>query len=270
MAKFLDLNGLGTFWGKIKDYVAQQGSSGLLGILGVKVNGTEVTPGLDHKVDLQLNQSDINNDDHTVKDANYNNFSTAEKNKLSGIAAGAEVNVITGVVGAGLVTATKNGKAVTVSVNTDLSQYNNTTSDFASKSIVDEKIAAALTSAIIPKGTVPFNGLPNPAAEYLGYMYNVANAFVVNNKFVEYDPTKEVQNSYPAGTNVYVVKVGEGTSATYLYDVMAGMTDLSSYWTNAGSTSASNYLTPITDTEIGNITDGDLGRQQTGGGDEQI
>lgn len=268
MAKFLDANGLATLWGKIKSYVYVQASHGLLGILGVKVNGTDVTPDPnDHKVNLQLNQTDINNDDHTVKDANYNTFSTAEKTKLAGIAAGAQVNVIESVSGNGLVSATTTGKAVTVSLDTDLSKYNNGTSDFQNSTQVQAAINAKITSAIRPQGTVLFSSLPNPSVDYLGFMYNVSNAFTITNKFVEYDETNP--KDYPAGTNVYVVQVGTGQSAVYKYDVMAGFVDLSTYW-NLAESAAGNSLTAITNTEISNITDADLQAVQPGSGDEHL
>lgn len=65
--KYLDENGLLYVWGKIK-------------------------------AAMPTKLSELTNDDHTVKDANYvhtdNNFTTTEKNKLSNIASGAQANVI--------------------------------------------------------------------------------------------------------------------------------------------------------------------------------
>ena len=64
----------------------------------IKVNGT--SQGITNKtVDISVptSTSDLTNDSNFAVDANYvhtdNNYTTAEKNKLSGIAAGAEVNV---------------------------------------------------------------------------------------------------------------------------------------------------------------------------------
>lgn len=70
--KYLDSNGLLYFWQKIKNTFAKT-------------------------TDLPTKTSDLTNDSNYVSDASYvhtdNNYSTTEKNKLSGIASGAEVNV---------------------------------------------------------------------------------------------------------------------------------------------------------------------------------
>jgi hypothetical protein len=66
----------------------------------VKVNGTALTPDANKAVNVSVptKTSDITNDSNFVSDANYvhsdNNYTTAEKNKLSRIAAGAQVNKI--------------------------------------------------------------------------------------------------------------------------------------------------------------------------------
>lgn len=67
-------------------------------IEGVNVNGTAVTP-TNKIVNLTIptKLTDLTNDGNFVTDANYvhtdNNFTTTDKNKLAGIASGAEVNV---------------------------------------------------------------------------------------------------------------------------------------------------------------------------------
>ena len=69
---------------------------------GVQVNGTDLTI-TNKKVNVSVptKTSQLTNDDNVVKDASYvhtdNNYTTTEKNKLSGIASGAQVNVIEGV-----------------------------------------------------------------------------------------------------------------------------------------------------------------------------
>lgn len=66
----------------------------------VKVNGTALTPDANKAVNVSVptKTSDITNDSNFVSDASYvhtdNNYTTTEKNKLSGIAAGAQVNKI--------------------------------------------------------------------------------------------------------------------------------------------------------------------------------
>lgn len=67
-------------------------------IEGVNVNGTAVTP-TNKIVNLTIptKLTDLTNDGNFVTDANYvhtdNNYTTTDKNKLAGIASGAEVNV---------------------------------------------------------------------------------------------------------------------------------------------------------------------------------
>ena len=97
-----------------------------------------------------------------------------------------------------------------------------------SKAEVDDKVSAALTSAIVPKGTVAYANLPTPAKANLGYMYNVSDAFTTDARFVEGAGKK-----YDAGANVYVVAVTTGSSTEYKFDVFMGFVDLSGYQTKA-------------------------------------
>jgi len=96
------------------------------------------------------------------------------------------------------------------------------------------ELKALISSAVTPKGSVLFANLPVPSAQTLGHMYNVKDAFTVNNTFVEYNDTVgATQNSYPAGTNVAVVEVttevnGEEVKS-YKWDVMAGFVDTSGF-----------------------------------------
>lgn len=66
----------------------------------VKVNGTALTPDSNRAVDVTVptKLTDLTNDGNFVQDASYvhtdSNFTAAEKTKLSGIEAGAQVNVI--------------------------------------------------------------------------------------------------------------------------------------------------------------------------------
>lgn len=87
---------------------------------------------------------------------------------------------------------------------------------------------AALTSAIVPKGTVTYANLPTPAKANLGYMYNVSDAFTADARFVEGAGKK-----YAAGANVYVVAVTTDGSTEYKFDVFMGFVDLSGYQTKA-------------------------------------
>lgn len=102
-----------------------------------------------------------------------------------------------------------------------------------SKTEVDDKVSAALTSAIVPKGTVAFASLPTPAKANLGYMYNVSDAFTTDARFVEGAGKK-----YAAGANVYVVAVTSGSSTEYKFDAFMGFVDLSGYQTIANMPTA--------------------------------
>lgn len=97
-----------------------------------------------------------------------------------------------------------------------------------SKTEVDNKVSAALSSAIVPKGTVTYANLPTPAKANLGYMYNVSDAFTPDARFVV-----RASKKYEAGVNVYVVAITTGSSTEYKFDVFMGSVDLSGYQTKA-------------------------------------
>lgn len=113
-------------------------------------------------------------------------------------------------------------------VQGDITTINGTLADKANSADVytkqqtDDKISAAISSVYKPAGSTTFAALPAPAANVLGNVYNVTDAFTTTDQFVE-----GAGKSYPAGTNVAVVLVGED----YKYDVLSGMVDLSNYST---------------------------------------
>lgn len=113
-------------------------------------------------------------------------------------------------------------------VQGDITTINSTLADKANSADVytkqqtDDKISAAISSVYKPAGSTTFAALPAPAANVLGNVYNVTDAFTTTDQFVE-----GVGKSYPAGTNVAIVLVGED----YKYDVLSGMVDLSNYST---------------------------------------
>lgn len=94
--------------------------------------------------------------------------------------------------------------------------------DVYTKQQTDDKISAAISSVYKPAGSTAFANLPAASADTLGNVYNVTDAFTTTDSFVE-----GAGKSYPAGTNVAVVLVGE----EYKYDVLSGMVDLSNYST---------------------------------------
>ena len=113
-------------------------------------------------------------------------------------------------------------------VQGDITTINSTLADKANSANVytkqqtDDKISAAISSVYKPAGSTTFAALPAPAANVLGNVYNVTDAFTTTDQFVE-----GAGKSYPAGTNVAIVLVGED----YKYDVLSGMVDLSNYST---------------------------------------
>ena len=113
-------------------------------------------------------------------------------------------------------------------VQGDITTINSTLADKANSADVytkqqtDDKISAAISSVYKPAGSTTFAELPAPSPNVLGNVYNVTDAFTTTDQFVE-----GAGKSYPAGTNVAVVLVGED----YKYDVLSGMVDLSNYST---------------------------------------
>lgn len=209
-----------------------------------------------NKPTIPSKTSQLTNDSNLVVDANYvhtdNNYSSAEKTKLSGIAAGAEVNVqadwnVTDTSSDAFV---KNKPSIPSKVS-DLENDNNyqTSAQVASavsgkadkattlagygitdtytKSEVDGK----LTSVYKPQGSIAFASLPAPSADNLGFVYNVSNAFTTTTSFLEGSG-----KAYPAGANVVVVQNGD----SYAYDIQGGFYDLSPYAKTADYTAITN------------------------------
>lgn len=171
----------------------------------------------------------------TGKSLSTNDYTTAEKQKLAGIAANANnyslptasADTLGGVkVGAGLsidqgvLSATGGGTADAVEWTnvlnkpTTLSGYGIT--DAYTKLEVDGK----LSSVYKPAGAVYFASLPTPSASNLGNVYSMLDAFTTDERFVASEPTP-----YPIGTNVVVIQV----DGSYYFDILAGFVDLSGY-----------------------------------------
>ena len=90
----------------------------------------------------------------------------------------------------------------------DLAQY---LTDEAAKLLdqAQKLISAATAGAIIPSGTVAFENLPTEPQ--LGYMYNISNSFVTDDRFAEGPGIQ-----YNPGANVYWTRDGQ-------WDVMIGV-----------------------------------------------
>ncbi len=196
-------------------------------------------------------------------------LTAVDKEKLDGIAAGAQVNVLEGVKVNGTSLAITN-KAVdvtvaegstngTVAVNgTDVAVHGLGTAAYATvettgvsssgdtrattaqvKSYVD----GVASSAYKVCGTVTFSALSaiTPGASTLGNIYNVSDGFTTTSDFAE-----GAGGVYPAGTNVVVANVGTEASPSYKFDAMAGTYDLSIYVQSAD-------LGGLTDAEVAEI-----------------
>lgn len=147
------------------------------------------------------------------KGLSTNDYTTVEKDKLSGVAAGAQVNTIEMVL--------INGVAVPVdskAVNLDLSDYVR---------------GADVASALIYKGSVAdFASLPISNLK-TGYVYNIVSA----------GGTDANGTAVKAGDNVAYNGAG--------WDILAGTQDLSSYVTQTNLTATlGGYVTKVTGKDL--------------------
>lgn len=194
------------------------------------------------------------------KGLSSNDYTSAEKTKLAGISAGAQVNVIESLSVNGINATIKSKKAtvtipsgsidsisvngtaqtidsnknVDIAVPTDNSQLTNG-AGFQTASDVNAIVDNKLSSVYIAKGSVAFANLPSLEKAHLGWTYNVTDAFTTTANFVEGEG-----KSYPAGTNVTIV---QSATNTYKYDVLAGFVDTSGLL-------AESDLVAVTNTEI--------------------
>ena len=213
-------------------------------ILGIQKNGVDVQPdATSKKVNLAIptKQSDLTNDDNTVKDASYvhtdNNYTTNEKNKLGGIEEGAEVNDIAVVKVNGSALTPDANRAVDITVPTDNSQIANG-AGYQNATQVNALIDAKISTTYHAAGSKAFANLPSAAVladedqatAILGDVYNLTDSFTIDARFLEYESGKA--RTYPAGTNVAVVRIVNASEGyDYKLDVLQGFIDLSGYAT---------------------------------------
>lgn len=178
--------------------------------------------------------SELTNDDHVVKDANYthtdNNYTSDEKSKLGNVEAGAQANVIEQVK-VNNVAVTISDKSVNIPVPTDNASLANG-AGYQTAADVNNAIDAKLKATMIPKGSSTFANLPTPSSANLGWMWDISEAFTIDSRFIHYDAQKP--QTFPKGTNVFVVEVipeSGSTPATYGFDTYDGYIDLSGYAT---------------------------------------
>ena len=152
----------------------------------IKVNGTEQTitnKAVDIKVPTKT--SDLTNDSNFAVDANYvhtdNKYTTDEKNKLSGIAEGAQVNKIESIKVNG-VAQTITSKAVDITVPTNNNQLANGAGYQTSS-----EVQAAINSAISEITGIDFQVVESlPGTGVKGVIYLVSNSGTGSNIYDEY------------------------------------------------------------------------------------
>ena len=152
----------------------------------IKVNGTEQTitnKAVDIKVPTKT--SDLTNNSNFAVDANYihtdNNYTTDEKNKLNGIAEGAQVNKIESIKVNG-VAQTITSKAVDITVPTNNKQLTNGAGYQTSS-----EVQAAINSAISGITGIDFQVVESlPETGTKGVIYLVSNSGTGSNIYDEY------------------------------------------------------------------------------------
>lgn len=152
----------------------------------IKVNGTEQTitnKAVDIKVPTKT--SDLTNNSNFAVDANYvhtdNNYTTDEKNKLSGIAEGAQVNKIESIKVNG-VAQTITNKAVNIAVPTNNNQLTNGAGYQTSS-----EVQAAINNAISGITGIDFQVVESlPGTGVKGVIYLVSNSGTGTNIYDEY------------------------------------------------------------------------------------
>lgn len=114
------------------------------------------------------------------------------------------------------------------------------------------EVDALTSSAYIARGSVTFENLPAADETMVGFVYNVSDAFVTDDTFLE-----GAGKSYPAGTNVVIVKTGDGETAEYKHDALAGFVDTSNFVVKDGDKvlSDENYST-AEKTKLAGIAEG--------------
>ena len=136
------------------------------------------------------------------KGLSTNDFTDDNKVKLSGIAEGAEVNVIDGM--------TVNGDAVPVADKTAVLNMPTKVSDLTNDAgyqdaqQVEDAINAKVSSAYKAGGSATMATLPALTATKLGTVVNMSENFTTTTDFLE-----GAGKTYPAGTNVVVAIAGE-------------------------------------------------------------
>lgn len=139
-------------------------------------------------------------------------FTSALLAKLNAIESGAEVNNIVGV--------KLNNVELVIDANRKI---NIDLSDYALKSDI--------SSAYIPKGDIQASSLVAALLieDNLGDVYNLTDTLTITSSNVGLFKNAVVGQTFPAGSNIVIIKDGND----YLFDVLSGFVDLSSYYTKS-------------------------------------
>lgn len=208
----------------------------------VKVNGSALTPDQDKAVNVPVptKTSDLNNDSNFPVDANYvhtdNNFTDADKTKLSGIAAGAQVNVIETVKVNGSAL-TPSGKAVDVTKSgLGLGNVDNT-------SDANKPVSTATQTALNGKA----NKAASPTAGHVAAVDANGNLVDNGNKYNPYPKDETMPLRVGVDANGRLWASGDSGSERFgVKGVGGASTTLTRLWDAVGLTS-----TPGTDQTAG-------------------
>lgn len=211
---------------------------------------------IDNTPEIPTKTSDLTNDSNFPSDSNYvhtdNNFTTTLKNKLNGIASGAEVNAIDTIKVNGT-TQTITSKAVDISVPTNNNQLTNGAGYQTSS-----QVQTAIDNALADITGIDFEIVQTlPSTGTKGVIYLVPNSgsgqniydeyIYVNNAFekigtTEVDLTNYIQfKSWDTTNNVYTVK--HSSSLASLLSI-----DASTHKVHIGNLPTTNSLTNDTST----------------------
>lgn len=210
--EFLDKTGLTYLWGRIKSYITSvlpsagsttpaMDGTGATGSSAAYARADHVHPSDSSKVDKV-----------SGKGLSTNDYTTAEKEKLAGIAAGATAVVL----------------------STNISSDSTSDAKAATPKAVVSYVASQVGTLWTFGGSVAFANLPAANSTNVNKIYNVTDSFTTTSSFVE-----GAGKVYPAGTNVAVVNL----DGSYKYDVLSGLIDTSAFLTE-------NDLTTISEAEI--------------------
>lgn len=168
---------------------------------------------------LPTKLTDLTNDGNFVTDASYvhtdNNYTTEEKTKLGGVAAGAQVNVIETVQVNGVDLTPDSNKKVNVLVPTSLSGLDNSTTNYQSGAQVDTKIATALANQATANFKV-VDAIPTTDNAEDGVIYLVAHP--------GHEDSKDNYDEY-----IKVIKKVEGVDTPAIEKIGNTDIDLSGY-----------------------------------------